>query len=541
MKCTMLNLIIHLICFQAYRSVEGTDDWWAKSPASVTALKTSCVVLPCTYNYPVSGITEWLGIWFNGDTSTDAVRVYDHDASRVVNRYYSRVSLVGKLNEKNCSLKMTGITDGDGGSYWFRIEMGEHKYSFINYKVVLSVKDEADRPSLSGVEQEVRSGDSMTASCSVSHSCPPHPPTFTWNIDGTVTSQSEELSDGQHKLTSSLTFVAAANQNQQPITCSAQHHGGKTVSSSHVLRVRHAPINVTIDPWEPAVLENSSVTLSCSAVGNPAISSYRWGNQSGSLPPTQGAALTLPKVTRGMRTISCVAVNSEGEATSRAMSINVEYPPKVSEESLCSASSSGTRCNCTVVSNPPSTVKWVWEHDNKESPRIQSGAVTMAIDLLPAGVREVGCLAKNKHGETLKMLHVKNDLQSVYISVGVAGLLVLMAIITLTVIGLRKRSRKQQQQQQQQHQQNKEMGNPVYYERKHPGGKTHSEAKEEDLNLHQQKDQDVYGNDAMTQKDQDVYGNDDVTQVEGEGDDIYANTSYGCDDAEAPDDIYANY
>ncbi|KAL2101293.1 hypothetical protein ACEWY4_003054 [Coilia grayii] len=368
---------------------------------------------------------------------------------------------------------------------------------------------EADSPSLSGGEKEVRSGDSVTVSCSVSHSCPPHPPTFTWSHNGNVTIQSEALNDGQHKLTSSLTFTASANDHQKPIICSAQHHGGKTASSSRILKVLHAPVNVTIDPWEPSVLENGSTELRCSAVGNPVVSSYRWSSESGR-PPTQGAALTLPRVSRNSPAIRCIASNSEGESTSRAMTINVEFPPEVSEGSFCRTSHLGTQCSCTVLSNPSSTVKWIWDHNNKESPRIQNGSVTMAMDLLPPGLQEVACFASNKHGNTVKMLHVKNDQQYVHILVGVISALALMAILTLIVLGLRKCCRKQQK--------NKEMGNPVYDKRySREGAGEHPCSK---------------------QKEEDVYGNDDMTQAGNE--DIYANTAYGSG-ADTSDDIYANY
>ncbi|KAL2101294.1 hypothetical protein ACEWY4_003055 [Coilia grayii] len=73
----------------------------------------------------------------------------------------------------------------------------------------------------------------VTVSCSVSHSCPPHPPTFTWSHNGNVTTQSKPLNNGQHKLTSNLTFTA--NDDRQNITCTARHHGGKTASTSFTI------------------------------------------------------------------------------------------------------------------------------------------------------------------------------------------------------------------------------------------------------------------------------------------------------------------
>ena len=84
-----------------------------------------------------------------------------------------------------------------------------------------------------------------------------------------------------------------------------------------------APVNVPVDPWEPAVLENRSIGLRCSAKGNPAVHSYQWRNENGSL-HTQGHILTLHNVTRLTQAISCATRNSEGETTSRPVKVNVE-------------------------------------------------------------------------------------------------------------------------------------------------------------------------------------------------------------------------
>ena len=113
-------------------------------------------------------------------------------------------------------------------------------YFSLSVRVIFflpSCEAEADPPSLSGVKKEVRAGESVTVSCSVSHSCPPHPPTITWSHNGSITVQSEQQTAGQHQLTSSLTFNAIASDHQQPITCSAQYHGGKKAISSVILNV----------------------------------------------------------------------------------------------------------------------------------------------------------------------------------------------------------------------------------------------------------------------------------------------------------------
>ncbi|XP_031420772.1 sialic acid-binding Ig-like lectin 14 isoform X2 [Clupea harengus] len=506
MDYMMLNLFFQILFFQAYGEVGAEHKWEVSVPQPLTGLESSCIVLPCTYDYPdtETHIKSWKGIWY---FHPDNVIVYDQDSSKVGNSFKTRTSLPGELNKKNCSLQITDIKQSDKGKYWFRTEMdGYNSYSYNDNKVTISIKAEADPPSLSGVKKEVRAGESVTVSCSVSHSCPPHPPTITWSHNGSITVQSEQQTAGQHQLTSSLTFNAIASDHQKSITCSAQYHGGKKAISSVILNVTYAPVNVTVDPWEPSVLENRSIELRCSAKGNPAVHSYQWRNENGSL-HTQGHILTLHNVTRLTQAISCATRNSEGETTSRPVKVNVEYPPEISERSFCTRSHSDTQCTCVVESNPPSGVWWIWDNSDKKSPQMQDGFTTMAVDLLPPDLHQIVCFASNIHGNTTKILHVKKDLLYVYISLGAVCALLLLIILTLIFLGFRKRSRTQQQTCE----------TPSHLNNSKPCGKPFSKGDEDD--------EDVYGNDEMMQDD------------DGE---IYANTAYGGGE-ERYDDIYANY
>ncbi|XP_041941245.1 sialic acid-binding Ig-like lectin 13 isoform X1 [Alosa sapidissima] len=506
----MLNLIILILYLQADRGVAAEKTWTVEIPESVTGLKSSCVVVPCRYDYPHQGesISSWKGRWY---LAPNDVYVYDQDSSTVDARYQMRTALVGELREKNCSLQITDIKKNDQGQYWFRIMMeGYNSYSYSEKKITISVKDEPNRPSISGVIKEVRSGEIVTVSCSASHSCPPHPPTITWSRDGRVTVQSEPLTGGQHKLTSSLSFNANASDHQQPITCSVQHHGGKKAINSVILKVTYAPVNVTISPREPSVLENGSISLSCLAEGNPEVDSYQWRNGSGPL-SVQGKSLKLSSVTRRIHAITCVARNREGETASRPVRINVEYPPEISEQSFCTRGHSGTQCSCTVQSNPPSIVRWVWDHGENESPQIKNGTTAVAMDLLPPNLHQAVCMASNKHGNAMKILYIKNDLLYVYVSVGAGCALILF--LTVICLSRRKRCRQQQQNLERENSRKKcEKENHVYNSQEVKGGQPCCVV-----------DEDLYGNEAMQDADDD-----------GE---IYANNCHGCGE---DDDIYAN-
>ena len=126
--------------YQAYGEVGAEHKWEVSVPQPLTGLESSCIVLPCTYDYPdtETHIKSWKGIWY---FHPDNVIVYDQDSSKVGNSFKTRTSLPGELNKKNCSLQITDIKQSDKGKYWFRTEMdGYNSYSYNDNKVTISIK-----------------------------------------------------------------------------------------------------------------------------------------------------------------------------------------------------------------------------------------------------------------------------------------------------------------------------------------------------------------------------------------------------------------
>ncbi|XP_048101450.1 sialic acid-binding Ig-like lectin 5 [Alosa alosa] len=266
----MLLIFIHILHFQGYVVWSAKNGWKAQIPSSVVALENSCVVVPCTYEHPNTNTqTKTLRkpFWYISDTQAKMTKigkmVYSVTTTKIEERFQSRTSMPGNINEKNCSLQIDNLKKDDVGPYIFRIEIPQFdNYSFTKYPANINVK----------VKKDVRSGENVTLSCSASHSCPPHPPTITWSRDGRVTVQSEPLTGGQHKLTSSLSFNANASDHQQPITCSVQHHGGKKYRSNpitittgdsatpddkeNVVHTTHAPVTEDIDGGSTHVTED---------------------------------------------------------------------------------------------------------------------------------------------------------------------------------------------------------------------------------------------------------------------------------------------
>ncbi|XP_041709880.2 sialic acid-binding Ig-like lectin 12 [Coregonus clupeaformis] len=428
--------LIHCI----WLGVMGVDasSWTAEVPSSVSGLQGSCIVIPCSFNYPEpeEKPSEFTGIWFKDTNDV----IYHPDSSKVFKDYKGRTELVGDLRQKNCSLRIHPLHRSDKGPFYFRIEIEDHKkYSYIRDTVSIAVTSSPDPPSLS-VREEVKVGEEVSASCSVSHSCPSDPPLLTWSHSGTPSVQSQQLTNGQWEVTSSLTFTPSITDHNQSLVCTAVDMGGKTVKRSKILNVKYAPVDVKVEGVS-SVKEGDSVELRCSSDSNPAAHSYRWHNSRGPL-PTTGPTITLENVTRLTETLFCTAINTEGRGQSSPLKLNVEYPPEIKVGSACTLDISMVTCLCIVYSEPPGTVEWSLPAGPLPSTRVERhGSVTMVTLQRALGFSEtVHCNASNTQGNaTLSFTVPTNDkMLMLYVSIGIAALVVVVILIPMSACLLTK-------------------------------------------------------------------------------------------------------
>uniref|UniRef100_A0A4W5RKD8 Ig-like domain-containing protein n=1 Tax=Hucho hucho TaxID=62062 RepID=A0A4W5RKD8_9TELE len=203
--------------------------------SSVSGLQGSCIVIPCSFNYPEpeKKPSKLTGIWFKDTHDT----IYHPVSSNIIKDYRGRTELVGDLWQKNCSLRIDPLHLSDKGPFTFRIEMEDHNKTAITVLFSLLISGSPDPPSLS-VREEVKVGEVVSAFCSVSHSCPSDSPLLTWSLSGTPSVQSQQLTDSQWEVTSSLTFTPSSTDHNQSLVCTAEYRGEKTVKRFKTLNVK---------------------------------------------------------------------------------------------------------------------------------------------------------------------------------------------------------------------------------------------------------------------------------------------------------------
>ncbi|KAK7172108.1 hypothetical protein R3I93_004416 [Phoxinus phoxinus] len=332
-------------------SPANADGWNNDVPASVVGLSGSCVEIPCTFSYPANGktYTRFTGIWY---TENYESTVFHTDTSKISEAFKGRSSLTGDLHLNTCSLKISSLRDSDTGPFMFRIEIENlDKFTYAAKKVSITVKDSPEQPTVS-VKDEVTSGDSVTATCTVLHSCPSDLPRINWSHDGSRSSPSQPQSHGQWKVTSyNLTFTPSREDHNKHLSCSAEFKG-KTGTGYKMLKVKYPPYNVTVT--KPSVKENDSAELTCSSNSNPPANSYQWFSLNGTLLGI-GPTHKLERVSRHTEAISCTAINTVGRNSSGQQKINVLHPPynvtMVTKPSV--KENDSAELTCSSNSNPP--------------------------------------------------------------------------------------------------------------------------------------------------------------------------------------------
>ena len=108
-------------------------------------------------------------------------------------------------------------------------------YLYLNNDYALCFSASPEKPVMTTVPAEVDAGSTVKVSCSVSHTCPSHPPEFSWSVPYITSEVSDNsLSRGIWQRTSTVTFMVAGGDGPKSLTCTAifwrEKHQASTVS-----------------------------------------------------------------------------------------------------------------------------------------------------------------------------------------------------------------------------------------------------------------------------------------------------------------------
>ncbi|XP_071326759.1 uncharacterized protein [Trachinotus anak] len=206
----------------------------ADVPFRFTALTRSCVVIPCSFQYEADVILT-RGIWSKKSGGV----VFHNGQTYVLDHFKGRTRLIGDLSEGNCSLEIDDIKPFDNGPFCFYGERGHEKYRFNNSCVFIIMKASPEKPVMTPVPTEVDAGSTITVSCSVTHTCPSHPPEFSWSVPNLTSEVTHTLTTrGIWETTSTITFMVAEGDGVRSLTCTAIFWRNKQQASTAKLNVK---------------------------------------------------------------------------------------------------------------------------------------------------------------------------------------------------------------------------------------------------------------------------------------------------------------
>lgn len=78
--------------------------WSFTTPGSITGMRGSCIIVPCSFTYSKSQPPDLRVIWYLYQ-SNEYPRVYDQQQS-VIRKFEGITSLIGTVGEGNCSFKI---------------------------------------------------------------------------------------------------------------------------------------------------------------------------------------------------------------------------------------------------------------------------------------------------------------------------------------------------------------------------------------------------------------------------------------------------
>lgn len=102
-----------------------------------------------------------------------------------------------------------------------------------------SFVDDAPKPRMISLKSPVQ-GKPFTVMCTVQHTCPSNPPTFSWNrgTEDDIGERHENLNSGNWRVESSLTLIPQEKDDHTDVTCTAKFNGGRTSSATLSLFVK---------------------------------------------------------------------------------------------------------------------------------------------------------------------------------------------------------------------------------------------------------------------------------------------------------------
>ncbi|XP_032083602.1 B-cell receptor CD22-like [Thamnophis elegans] len=388
------------------------------TPKTLSAWEGSCVIISCKIEeeYESRSINQVSFAWyFNpsydnniGDYSGKLLYNNNQTITEVSSEFHNRVTFVGDLGRKNCSLKISQLHQNDTGIYGIRLfwksgSLPEQKkwLSKVNIRV-----HETPLQLIYTWSPQMEEGSKYTVACSIPYHCFAEP--IKLSIEGLEDHHefSQQMTTETERVKAEQPFKATWKDHKKQLTCLLKTYKGTEIRKKFAnLMVKYGPKGVKLNAdHEGTLREGNKLTLEC-IVGssNPPVRSFLWFKNGKSWSSAQWDARrefhSLKDTDSGK--YRCQVDNGIEKISSEDLDIDVQYLPKVSINvmpRLPIQENAEVVLKCSAIGNPPiSSYEW---YKSSTSGVIMAGEELRFEGIQPSNSDTYRCVARNKIGHS---------------------------------------------------------------------------------------------------------------------------------------------
>ncbi|XP_023657644.1 myelin-associated glycoprotein isoform X1 [Paramormyrops kingsleyae] len=401
---------------------DASAQWNVWMPRDISAMTNSCVVIPCTFMYPsnIRPSRGVHGIWYFGQPYPQFFPpvVFKSRTDIVNESYKGRTKLLGDLNQRNCTLRISNVGAEHSGRYYFRADLGGANIftypDFSELKVL-------DQPNID-IPEEIVSNENLDLTCYAPDNCPDMSPEISWLYTDYLLDaefSSDYVEEGNTAvLSSTLSFTPKPIHNGMLLGCRVHFPNTSFIYERLVsLDIKYSPRSVWVNVSRE-VMEGSSVSLYCEVDSNPPPRiSWMFGDEELLWDTALNVSLQLEQVGSLQDGVyTCIADNGYGTMNS-SMYLAVKYPPREPwvNSSITVQEGSTLVLHCSTKGNPPPTLTWLKDGVLVGTITAEEVSVLELVELTPQADGMYRCLAENEHGRSSSSLNVTVEFAPVFL------------------------------------------------------------------------------------------------------------------------------
>ncbi|XP_041037167.1 B-cell receptor CD22-like isoform X4 [Carcharodon carcharias] len=327
-----------------------TSEGWSMKALPRRAISSSCVVIPCSFDFPSHSYTALHGAWFKYWYRWKYTITYTKDPNYGMATFVGRAKIIGDLEGKNCSVRIDSLRAEDSDVYYFYVDAEGYTDHTFTEPVQLQVLDVPDKPVIV-LLKDLQEGTPAHIICKCLYTCPDNHPNLTWSE--LLTSSVSNITENGDEVSAVLTFNPSFKHHGRTLRCTCDYpQTSHRMVNSVNLSVKYSPRKTSV---RMTLEKGKMISLSCSSDGNPAVHNFTWFKISqGKVTNLElaGQTITVPYGFDEEISYYCEATSILGSSQSLPIRIPTEYSPHNTSVRMTLEKGKMISLSCSSDGNP---------------------------------------------------------------------------------------------------------------------------------------------------------------------------------------------